>query len=95
MCILTVLDMQVIDELHIDETCREKYNPSTIKEKYPGVSFMDAEQTFAWLSRFNRILSAMPKTHHLFYLVKRRNMYMEMCHKLQRKPLLPKMDINY
>ena len=91
--------MQVIDEFyHVDETCREKYNPSTIKEKYPGVSFMGDEQTFAWLSRFNRILSAMPKTHHLFYLhrlVKRRKMYMEMCHKLQRKPLLPKMDINY
>ena len=73
------------DELHFrnhtDMVCREKYNPSTIKEKHPGVSFMSAEQIFAWLSRFHTILSAMPKTHHLFYLhrlVEKRNAYTEL-----------------
>ena len=52
--------------------------PSAIKEKHPGVSFMSAEKMFAWLSRFRKILCAMHKTHHLFYLhciVKERNLY--------------------
>ena len=61
--------IQVIDELHFrnhtDKFCREKYNPSVIKEKHPGVSFMSTEQTFAWLSQFHKILSVMPKTHPL------------------------------
>lgn len=89
--------LQVIDELHFknhtDKICRDKYDPSVIKEKHPGVSFMSAEQTFAWLTRFRKILSAMPKNHHLFYLhrlVKKRNIYTELCHRLNRKPLLPK-----
>jgi len=60
----------VIDELHFrnhtDQVCKGKYNPSVISEKHRGVSFMSAELTFAWLSRFRKILSAMPKTHHLF-----------------------------
>ena len=51
---------------HIDPVCRRKYNPSVVKEKYPGVRFMSAEQTFAWLSRFRKILSAMLKIHYLF-----------------------------
>lgn len=87
----------MIDELHFknhtDKICRQKYDPSVIKEKHPGISFMSAEQTFAWLTRFRKILSAMPKTHHLYYLhrlVKKRNVYTELCHRLNRKPLLPK-----
>ena len=87
----------MIDELHFknhtDKICREKYDPSVIKEKHPGISFMSAEQTFAWLTRFRKILSAMSKTHHLYYLhrlVKKRNVYTELCHRLNRKPLLPK-----
>ena len=54
---------------------------------------MSAEQTFTWLTRFLKILSAMPKTYHLYYLhrlVKKRNVYTELCHRLNRKPLLPK-----
>ena len=89
--------LQVIDKLHFKnhtgKICREKYDPSVIKEKHPGVSFMSVEQTFAWLTRFRKILSAMPKNHHLFYLhrlVKKRNIYTELCHRLNRKPLLPK-----
>lgn len=69
------------------------YDPKTVKDKYPEVHFMSAEQTFAWLARFRRILCAMSKHHHLFYLhrlVKRRNKYTERCHKLLRQPLLPK-----
>ena len=45
--------LQVIDELHfknhIDKACREKYDPSVIKDKHPGMGFMSAEQTFTWL----------------------------------------------
>ena len=54
---------------------------------------MAAEQTFVWLSRFKKILCAMPKVHHLFYLhrmVKHRNAYTTACYKYGKKPLLPK-----
>ena len=39
------------------------------REQHPNVNFMCAEQTFARLSRYHRILCSMPKTHHLFYIV--------------------------
>ena len=77
---------------HKDEMCKATYNPEQAKTMYPNVSFMCAEQTFSWLSRYRRILCAMPKTHHLFFLhrlVKRRNKYTELCRKLEREPLLP------
>ena len=54
---------------------------------------MVAEQTFVWLSRFKKILCAMPKVHHLFYLhrmVKHRIAYTTACYKNKKKPLLPK-----
>jgi hypothetical protein len=53
---------QVIDDLHLknhkDEKCRQKYAPSEVKEKdiEQGMNFMSAEQVFAWLSRFKRII---------------------------------------
>ncbi len=54
---------------------------------------MTAEQTFAWLSRYRRIVPGMNKTHHLFFLhrtISRRNKYTEKCIQIKRKNLLPK-----
>ena len=89
--------IQIVDELHfrnhVDQTCRATYNPAQVKAEKPDLNFMVAEQTFSWLTKFRRILCAMPKTHHLFYLhrlVKRRNKYTELCHGIKRSPLLPK-----
>ena len=59
----------------------------------PSLNTMSCEQTFVWLSRFKKILSAMRKTHFHFYLhrmVKRRNIYIEYCYANNRRPLLPK-----
>lgn len=88
---------KVIDSLHIrnhkDKLCQQKYNPATLKEELPEGNTMAAEQTFVWLFRFKKILCAMPKVHHPFYLhrlVKRRNQYSVLCYKNNQKPLLPK-----
>lgn len=88
---------KIIDSLHIknhkDKSCREQYDPSILKEELPDGNTMAAEQTFVWLSRFKKILCAMPKVHHLFYLhrmVKRRNQYTIQCYKNGQKPLLPR-----
>ena len=77
---------KIIDSLHIknhkDPKCQLLYNPKRVKEENPHFNLMCAEQTFAWLSRFKRICSAMDKTHHCFFLhrmVKRRNMYTSLC----------------
>lgn len=91
------MDIQkIIDSLHImnhkDRRCREKYNPEKLKKEHPEMNTMCCEQTFAWLSRFKRILSSMPKTHHHFYLhrmVKRRNAYIERCYMQGRRPVVP------
>jgi len=88
---------KIIDSLHIrnhkDQSCREKYNPALRKDELPEGNTMAAEQTFVWLSRYKKIVCAMPKVHHLFYLhrmVKRRNNYTVTCYKNGKKPLLPK-----
>jgi len=88
---------KIIDSLHMknhkDKACKERYNPSCLKEELPNGNTMAAEQTFVWLSRFKKILCAMPRTHHLFYLhrmVKHRNQYTVKCYKNGKKPLLPK-----
>ena len=88
---------KIIDSLHIknhkDATCKEKYDPSTLKKELPDGNTMAAEQTFVWLSRFKKILCAMPKVHHLFYLhrmVKNRNCYTIACYRNGKKLLLPK-----
>lgn len=43
------------------------YAPQKVKAQ--GMNFMCAEQVFAWLSRFKRILCSMPKTDHLFFCI--------------------------
>ena len=88
---------KVIDTLHIrnhkDKRCREKYNPQSLKEKCLSYNTMCCKQTFVWLSRFKKILCAMPKEHFHFYMhrmVKRRNRYIEYCYAHNRRPVLPK-----
>ena len=87
---------KIIDTLHIanykDKTCRELYSPEMLTKENPDMNTMCCKQTFAWLSRYKRILSSMPKTHHHFYLhrmVRRRNSYIEKCYANGRRPLLP------
>lgn len=88
---------KIIDSLHMknhkDKECKQKYDPSHLKEDMPNANTMAAEQTFVWLSRFKKILCAMPRIHHLFYLhrmIKHRNSYTVKCYKSNKKPLLPK-----
>ena len=62
---------KVIDELHMknhkDERCKVMYNPEKAKAIGPAVNTMSCEQTFAWLSRYKRVICAMPKTHFHFF----------------------------
>ena len=51
-----------------DPRCKEQYSPDSFKDLNPDSNTMCCEQTFAWLSRYKRIVNAMPKTHHHFYL---------------------------
>lgn len=88
---------KIIDTLHIrnhkDPGCKVKYTPEKLKEEHPTFNTMSCEQTFVWLSRFKKIVCAMPKHSFHFYLhrlVKRRNEYIEYCYKNKRRPLLPK-----
>ena len=86
---------KIIDGLHIknhrDERSKEKYNPDRLEGE--NFNTMSCEQTFAWLSRYKKILCAMPKTHYHFYLhrmVKRRNKYISFCYVIGRRPTQPK-----
>ena len=86
---------KIIDKLHLknhkDPRCHELYNPADVLTD--EMNTMACEQTFAWLSRYKKILSAMPKTHHHFYIhrmVKRRNDYIAVCYKEGRRPVQPK-----
>lgn len=89
--------IKIIDTLHIsnhkDRRCHEVYNPAKLKEEHPTFNTMCCEQTFAWLSRYKRIVVAMQKRHHHFYLhrmVKRRNNYISFCYKNGRRPVQPR-----
>ena len=85
---------KTIDSLHLwnhkDLRCQQ-YDPKNVLE--PGMNTMSCEQTFAWMSRYKKILSAMPKIHHHFYLhrmVQRRNKYISRCYSLGRRPVQPR-----
>ena len=87
---------KIIDTLHIrnhvDKRCQEKYSPQDLKDKNKDYNTMVCEQTFAWLSRYKKILCSMPKVHHHFYLhrmVKRRNNYISHCYSNGRRPIQP------
>lgn len=88
---------KIIDNLHIrnhkDPSCQELYSPANLKKELPEGYTMAVEKTFGWLSRFKKIVCAMPKVHHLFYLhrmVKRGSKDTTTCYKNSKKPLLPK-----
>lgn len=83
-----------IDSLHLknhkDPRCAVLYSPDHLSGDN---NTMSCEQTFAWLSRFKKILCAMPKTHHHFYLhrmVQRRNKYISWCYAHGKRPIQPK-----
>lgn len=92
------LDIQKIIDVfhypnHVGTTCKQLYSPEQFKQKHPTFNTQAGEQTFAWVSGYKRILCAMPKNHHLFYLhrmVRRRNSYTTRCYNFRRKPILPK-----
>uniref|UniRef100_K1R507 CxC5 like cysteine cluster associated with KDZ domain-containing protein n=1 Tax=Magallana gigas TaxID=29159 RepID=K1R507_MAGGI len=85
---------KVIDRLHIrnhkDQKCHELYHPDdNLPSSY---NTMAGEQTFAWMSRFKKIVNSMTQTHHLFFLHRmcvRRNKYTSSCFKEGREPVLP------
>ncbi|XP_022111569.1 uncharacterized protein LOC110990776, partial [Acanthaster planci] len=83
-----------IDRLHIrnhtDSECRTRYHPDAHLEENDNT--ISCEQTFVWLGRFKKILCAMPKTHHLFYIhrmIVRRNRYTALCYEQGYTPILP------
>ena len=84
---------KIINSLHIknhkDAACKLMYDPGILKSELPEGNTMAAEQTFVWLSRFKKILCAMPKVHHLFYLHRMVQKRLT-CYKYGKKPLLPK-----
>ena len=87
---------KIIDTLHIwnhkDSRCKQMYSPEIIKEEHPTYNTMSCEQTFVWLSRFKKIVCAMQKMHHHFYIhrmVKRRDSYIKYCYMNNHRPLLP------
>lgn len=88
---------KVIDRLHLrnhkDPRCKKDYNPdSKVSKDYNS---MVAEQTFIWASRMKKIVCAMPRLHHFFYLhrsIKRRNAYTQRCYKKNKSPILPKLS---
>ena len=64
--------IKIIDTLHLNNHKDDNYhkvdNPEKIKDKYPTFNTMCCEQTFTWLGRYKRILAAMGKCHHFFYI---------------------------
>ena len=88
---------KVIDRLHLrnhkDPKCKREYNPEgKLPKEYNS---MAAEQTFVWASRMKKIVCAMPRLHHFFYLhrsIKRRNAYTQRCYQQNKTPVLPKLS---
>ena len=58
---------KITDDLHLDPRCAQNYLPTSLQDDISDMNTMSCEQTFAWLSRFKKILCAMPKEHHCFY----------------------------
>lgn len=87
---------KIIDTFHLPNhkqaKCHETYNPDKMKAFAPHYNTQSCEQTFAWLGRFKRIVTSMPKRHNHFFLhrlVKRRNAYTSACYRKGKKTLLP------
>ena len=62
---------KIIDTFHMKnhkrEQCHHIYNPKVLKDVHPMYNTQACEQTFSWIGRFHRILSAMPKVHNNFF----------------------------
>ena len=88
--------IKIIDSVHLHnhkrESCKRDFNPSIMKNSLPNGNTMICEETFAWLSRFKKILNVLPKHRFEFMLhrlIIHRNRYTEYCHKTKKYPLLP------
>ena len=88
--------IKIIDSVHLHnhkrDSCKRDFNPSILKKVMPNGNTMVCEETFAWLSRYKKILNVLPKHRFEFMLhrlVVHRNKYTEYCHKVQKYPLLP------
>ena len=61
---------KIIDSFHLRNhkrpECHQQYNPKSLKVVHPNYNTQACEQTFAWLGRFHRILSSVPKVHNHF-----------------------------
>ena len=55
----------LIDDLHLRnhkrQSCHERYNPEILKQHVPDANLICCEETFAWQSRFRRILCTGPE----------------------------------
>jgi len=87
---------KVIDDLHMknhkNPECHQKYSTEKLRQELPKANTMCCEQTFAWLSRFKKILCSMDKRHFHFYLhrmVQRWNRYISYCYKTGKRVLSP------
>ena len=87
---------KIIDSLHMknhkDKRCKELYSPEGVKKENAAFNTMCCEQTFTWLGRYKKILAAMGKCHHHFFLhrvVKKRNEYITHCYNNGRRPVMP------
>lgn len=94
---------KIVDKLHLSNhvrhDCKSKYNPEKITDPGSGCKIADelntvvAEQTFAWLGKFKKVLCSMPQSRHMFILHRvlvRRNAYTNWCRRTLRQPVLPK-----
>ena len=64
-----------------------------MKKVMPNGNTMIAEETFAWLSRYKKILNVLPKERFEFVLhrlIIHRNRYTEYCHRVKKIPLTAK-----
>lgn len=93
---------KVVDRLHLknhkNPDCAKNFSAEPLKEIYPDLNTMVAEQTFTWASRYKKILCAMPQRRFLFYyhrMVVRRNRYITKCYKANRDPVLPKVTTEF
>ena len=90
--------IKIIDSVHLHnhrwDSCKRDLNPSILKKVMPNGNMM--EETFAWLSRYKKILNVLPKHRFEFMLhrlVVHRNKYTEYCHKMKKYPLLPTLKL--
>ena len=92
-----------VDALHIKNHVGEKcktYYPGVIeslRKTFTNSNTETAEQTFAWLSKFKKIMNPMNKKHHHFFLhclVKERNRYTEWCYKNNISLKLPSINLD-